>query len=326
MNRLDTMDKTTRIRFSAEMENHDNLRAFAFFSANLHKLLPEVPFEDHASFFMEASRYWQLAGDDQRNLNWVDSCGTQGWPEGWHKPGIVATFHTGPYRLPTMWLAKQGVPLTLVVSADVARKQHDSYRTSYERIAGSPQAGGYEYLVAEDPMILRKMVRAVQRGRFLLVYVDGHTGVGKNPHGRGTLTMDFLAHQLRVKTGVAELARLARVPIYPVLARFDRQDQPVIERFEMLALDGTAHGAIGVGEGMAILYRHLATFVRQYPMQWEGWFHVHHDLVRPKGSAGGLFRHYLPFKLANRCFLLDKGSFRAYPLSEQVYQKLKKSV
>src|SRR5690606_37455538 len=99
--------------------------------------------------------------------------------------------------------------------ADVADSQRDAYHTWYRSLG--TQSNGFAILEAEDPMVIRKMVRALHQGHFLVVYVDGNMG-SHGARDRSVLTVDFLAHKIRVRTGVADVARPAGVPIYPVIA------------------------------------------------------------------------------------------------------------
>lgn len=308
------------------MIDDDQLRAFAFFSANVHKLMPNVPYEHHARLFEEADRFVQLAADDRLCHHWLETgaCSTAP-PVDLTQPGVIAAYHTGPYRLLPMWLAKHGVSITLVVSADVAQNQRDTYN-AWHRLLGAGK-GSFAMLDAEDPLVVLKMIRALGRGDFLLVYVDGNMGSGQ-AQSRSALTVDFLAHQIRVRTGVAEVARLASVPIYPILSRFDVADRP---QFDVLPCinPGSARQdrTAWVAETMRLIYGHLSGLLADNPMQWEGWYYVHGDMVC--GEAAQVtewFRFYLPFRLREHHFLLHKDSYRAYRLSERLYQQLRKSV
>lgn len=322
------MKTASNNRFAQAVADHEDFRTFAFFSANLQKLMPAIPYNRHPALFMEANNYARMAMDDTHNMAWAATYRPSAeLLAGMQNPGIIASFHTGPYRLVCTWLARKGIPITIVISADVEKKQTDRNRQVYKQVVND-EVTAYEYLVAEDPLVLRKMIGALKRGRYLVCYIDGHTGVNNNRQGRTSMVMDFMAHQLRVKTGAAELARLARVPIYPLLAYFDEQNHPVLKRFDTLwpCLDGN-NGSEAVADRMRRLYGHLHDIVARYPMQWEGWFYIQHDLVHTPGLAdGNLFQYYLPFKVADRHFLLHKESFSAFPISPQIYQKLKERV
>lgn len=306
------------------------MRSFAFFSANLHQLLPDIPYEEHANLFRQADRYGKLALDTSHHRHGLDSLS---WPSGtlpdWARPGIVATFHTGPYRLLPMWLARKGLPITVLLAADIAAAQHVDYeqaRHLIETTTGKPI--NYQVLHAENPLVLRQLLRALQQGRFVVIYVDGQLGAAAAGPGRlrdthGTLELDFMGRPMRVRTGVAELARLSGRPIYPWTMSFDAADQPVLHPGPVLSIPAGPRDPAIIQQVMEQLYAYLAQSVSDRPMQWEGWYYVHHDLTRARSDAkGGMLRHYLPFCFADRYFLLHKDSLTVQVISSRVYQKL----
>lgn len=308
------------------MIDDNQLRAFAFFSANVQKLIPEIPYERHGELFEEAAHFARLVADDQLHRQWLEAeaC-TLGSPVDCTRPGVIATYHTGPYRLLPMWLVQQGISLTLVVSADVMKSQRETYDTWYRSLGA--EKGDFTMLVAEDPLVIRKMIRALHDGHFLLVYVDGNMGSG-SAGSRSELIVDFFAHKIRVRTGVADVARLAGVPIYPICALFGRAQRP---RFDVLpqieSIGPKEDRTAWITATMQLIYRRLADVVRNDPMQWEGWFYVHGDMVNEETvQINELFRFYLPFRLREHYFLLHKDSYRAYRLPAQLYERLRQIV
>ena len=305
--------------------NNDELRDWAFFSANLHKLMPNVSYAAHPAYYASAWRYRLQATNDDLNWKWLNELpAPNDFLNTLQQPGVIASFHTGPYRLLCMWLIRHGIPFTLVVSADVAHGQGESNDGWYRRIADNDKAGHMHCLLAEDPMVMRKMVRHIKQGRFILLYVDGNMGAGKMGNYKGSLTLDFLAHRIRVKTGVAELARLAKAPIYPVLAAFDDKGVPeLVFRSPINTANLPAARKVFVAHVMKQLYDWLQSFLGKNGLQWEGWFYVHADLVRDTDAANhGFLRYYAPFEFAGKYFLLHKDSFMVYPISADVYQMI----
>lgn len=312
--------------FKEMVQTAAQLRAFAFFSANLRHLLPEMPYEKHAALFVQAGAYRKLADTlDRFPLDLRAEVESEGAGLlSVDRPGIFAAFHTGPYRLLGRWLASQGKPLTLLVSSDVAAKQEGDFDVWYKQCSVAMENDSLECLMAEDPMVFRKMMRALERGRCLLIYVDGQTGVRQQAGGSGSLSLGFLGAPLWVRTGVADLARLAQVPIYPLFAYFDEARKPVVRCLPaLMPPDKAASRAEWTQHCMHDLYQRLEAAVRQRPAQWEGWLYIHHDLAA-KSNPGGLLRYYMPFALHDRCFLLEKDSMAAYPISDELYEQIRK--
>lgn len=301
-----------------------NLTTFTFFSANLSKLLPSVPLAHHPAYFSEAGRYHKMAHDrrnDEAVLHGLRS--VMPLSDIRKAPGVIATFHIGAYKLLPLWLINTGIPLTLLVSADVAARERESYRVQSSRFAAEGQPP-LELLEAEDPMVIRKMIRSIRRGNWVLIFVDGNEGMATKPSTtcRTNLLMNFLAHKLHVKTGAAELAFLAGCPIYPLALLFDEQLNPKLTSLPLMAFPkGVRQDA--VREIMQVLYGWLARMIRQSPAQWEGWFYVHHDLQHgDKLDYRALLQQFLPFSVGDHRFLLHRDTYGAYPASDGTYRKI----
>lgn len=300
-----------------------NLTAFTFFSANLSKLLPGVPLSEHPDYFSETGRYHRMAHDrryDERAMKSLGGVAPFGGTP--REPGVIATFHIGAYKLLPLWLINCGVPLTLLVSADIAAKERGTYRTMASRFAAGVQPP-LEILEAEDPTVIRKMIRSINRGSWVLVFLDGNVGAAtKRSAGHKDLLVDFLAHRLRVKTGVAELGYLSPCPIYPMALLFDEQLNPKV--MDLPPLDSSAGVRQDVvRETMETLYAWLARMIQQFPAQWEGWFYIHHDLQHRDGTDHRtLLQQFLPFAVGDHRFVLHRQTYDAYPASNRVFRKL----
>lgn len=300
------------------------LTAFTFFSANLSKLLPRVSLSDHPAYFSETGRYHKMAHDRRNDESAMESL-RRVKPIGDtpKEPGVIATFHIGAYKLLPLWFINCGIPLTLLVSADIAARERESYRRLSLRFAaeGQPPA---EILEAEDPMVIRKMIRSISRGNWVLIFLDGNEGIAKRQSaaGRTDLLIDFLAHKLRVKTGVAELAFLARCPIYPLALLFDEQLNPKLISLPPVDVPERPRQDT-VHEIMETLYGWLAEMVKQFPTQWEGWFYIHHDLQhRDTVDYRALLQQFLPLSVHGHRFVLHRETYGAYRVSERTFRKL----
>lgn len=311
--------------FGLQESDDNRMRSFAFFSANLYKLIPGIPFEQHGELFVKAEEFVKLATDDTLHRQWLatnafkslDALRTA-------QPGIIATYHTGPYRLLPMWLAHQGVPLTLLVSTDVVESQGADYQAWYQRLARDTQGTGFGILEAEDSLVARKMIRALRDGHHLLIYVDGNMGGPQRRQHIGSI-IDFLSHRIHARTGAAQVASLANVPVYVVGSYFGKEKEPRFEVFPAIVPAESAQDRkTTIAVTMNTIYRRLEQMIEKSPMQWEGWFYVHGDIVREDVSSAitELFRLYMPFKVKNQAFLLHKGTLNVYRLPDRLYSWL----
>lgn len=299
-----------------------NRNLFTFFSANLHKLLPHIPLADHPTYFKQAAHYQRMARDRQHDGSMLKRLAAQGLPPGMlHEPGVVATFHLGAFKLLPRWLITCGLPLTLLVSADIAAREYDRYQAMAKQAGASAPL---EILRADDPVVMRKMIRAVQRGNWVVAFLDGIEGIGRSRSGRTNLTVDFLGQRLHVKSGMAELARLARCPMYPLVLPFDERAGEVSIVSHLPAVHCATHERhAAVQQTMQDLYAWLAGWVYRCPAQWERWFYIHHDLAHDSlPDHGALLLQFLPLMTGNHRFLLHRDTYGAYPASPGIYQKL----
>lgn len=300
-----------------------NLTAFTFFSANLSKLLPSVPLSDHPAYFSETGRYHKMAHDRRNDERAVKGLrGAMPFDGTSSEPGVIATFHIGAYKLLPLWLINCGMPLTLLVSADIAAKERETYQAVASRFAAEAQPS-LEILEAEDPMVIRKMIRSINRGSWVLIFLDGNEGAAtKRSADQKDLLIDFLAHRLRVKTGVAELGFLSQCPIYPMALVFDEQLNPKVMDLPPLNSSAGLRQDV-VRKNMETLYAWLARMIQQFPAQWEGWFYIHHDLQhREATDYRTLLQQFLPFSVGDHRFVLHRQTYDAYPASNRAFLKL----
>ena len=306
-------------------QEQENLRAFAFFSANLNQMLPHIPLRQHAEFFRECLLYKALATDDERNINTLhEDILKQEVQLALDKPGIIATFHTGPYRLLPLYLMKNKIPFTLLVSRDVAEQQGAANRLLQQRLAGKGKESLFDTLIVEEPLVLLKMKRAIEAGRFVLAYIDGNMGAAGSGRSKRDVLLPFLGAKLWVKTGVADMAFRLACPFYTCVANFDKRGRAEITLHQTVGYKEHKSRAAFIVNTVQNLYHQLETTVRDYPMQWEGWLYIHADLERVTDAEQTAYvRHYMPFEIDGNYFLLHKHSYATFRIPKEIFDKIK---
>lgn len=303
-------------------KQHQLINTFSFFSANLTKLLPSIHWKDHPRYLRQAFQYQTLNFDEAFNETALTALPTP--PINGCKPGIIASFHFGAYRLLPIWLAVNRIPVSLLVSRDVAESQGRIYQRIFERYGGAKAGLQFELLEAEDPSVIRKLCKAMDGGRFVLLFIDGNEGqhVRSDTAKRSMMKVDFLAHRLNVRTGVAALSVISGRPIYPMMLRFDDQNVPAPHTLPPITPASDLPRAKFVDMTMQTLYQGMAPLLEQYPAQWEGWFFIHHDLDLDGISANLPFiMHFLPFSVGDQCFLMHRNSYAVMPLNNALFSK-----
>lgn len=306
-------------------QEQENLRAFAFFSANLNRMLPQIPLRQHADFFQQCLSYKALATDDDRNISILHAdILNKGAQLALDKPGIIATFHTGPYRLLPLYLMKQKIPFTLLVSRDVAQQQGAANCLLQQRLAGKGKEMLFDTLIVEEPLVLLKLKRAIEAGRFVLAYIDGNMGAARSGRSKRDVLLSFLGDKLWVKTGVADMAFRLACPFYISVANFDEQGKAWITLYQVLGYAAHKSRAAFIVNTMQKLYNQLEATIREYPMQWEGWLYIHADLERVIDTEQTAYvRHYMPFEIDGNYFLLHKHSYAAFRIPKEIFDKIK---
>lgn len=302
----------------------------ALFRANVYQLLPEYASEQYAGLYQQVIRTQELAQHQYRQHRAEDidliMPRLASWIEAMQvRPGIIATYHSGSYRLLNLCLLRAGIPLVLIVSKDVALREQQLMLQRVRDMQGqTPHSPQLILLEAEDPLVLRKVVRLIGQGYHLSIYVDGNTGV-TDPAKARMLAVPFLSGQLRVRQGIGAISYLANVPIYPVISRVEQGNSRFAFAPPVLRAPNTGREEY-VQAATRTLYDFLATHVYQYPGQWECWHYLHPWIVRdsPVISAPGIPAGDEPssdtgrwqvFRQHQQLYLLDASHYEAYQMN-----------
>ena len=306
-------------------------RSFAFYSANMRYLMPDVPVAFHVDNFEETRQFREKNADSilaGHRLRWMPA--PLSWRQGLPVPAIIATFHTGPYPLVCGWLMKHRIPFALLISNDVLEKQGQEYRRLYRRVTGmDPDEQSFVCIDASDPGSLFRIRSALNRGMVLVAYLDGNMGT---PVPQGTapqLTIDFLGKPLAVKSGVAFMAHLTGVPVYPLLCYQTGGGVRWLEGTPVVPAKNEPR-KVFVTRCITASYRVLESLLRARPQQWEGWLYVHRDLQLdfkspPELSASlspETFGDFIPFQVGQRSFVLHAPTFATYRIPEPLREKM----
>lgn len=300
---------------------------FTFFSANLLHYMPLIPYADHLRHFQACCGYRKLSLLDQQFFGPDFPVGVNGWDEQLTAqlrahPGIICTMHAGSYRLLNFLLARDGVPHALLVSGKFKRDQEKDIARLYPRIGLDPSA--VPVLDADKPTTPLTMMRLLDRGVSIVVYVDGDVGVPVKERDK-LLRFPFLAQHIHVRRGVARIALRQQVPIYPIF-NFRESDT---------AINVYAPGAIAPADrqaqqlfeeqALSLIYHTFASLLLHYPMQWENWFTLHENIDTDKrhivpsfpGQSGQHVAtpdYFGVFGQNNSYFVLGKRNYKVIPL------------
>jgi hypothetical protein len=125
------------------------------------------------------------------------------------------------------------------------------------------------------------MLQALQKGRVLLVYMDGGTGLKNTDPIRSSVEVRFCNLLLRVRKGLAYVAGHAGAPIVPAICHQSAEaKQSVMFCRDCFQSDGETLDAY-CARALQYCYSILEEQVLQNPACWEEWYHVHRWVVYP---------------------------------------------
>ncbi|MEZ0453246.1 hypothetical protein ABTW24_16745 [Sphingobacterium thalpophilum] len=236
------------------------------------------------------------------------------------RPGILFTFHFGPYRLLPRLLVAAGCRVTLLVSATVLEREQDDYRQQLSHMGLS--ADYVECLSATDPMVLRKLLHAVAMQRVVLVFLDANESVVqlRDKERSGRLRVAFGASHFYWRSNLLKLAHRFALPVQAIYLRPDGHSagagwQPV-KATNILNPD-SSRSPERLLEAFAALQQTFQEMIALDWTAWENWAIIHHyletdDQKRKTPRRQGSWM--LPFAFRDKAYLFDLSSKRFYPI------------
>ncbi|MGK6352217.1 hypothetical protein [Parapedobacter sp. DT-150] len=314
----------------------DKQRHFTIFCANMRRFRPDIPWIAMPDLFRKLNVRMALAAMDQTHpAVWTANTVT-GWTAEWvrgllDRPGIVCTYHTGSYRLLCRKLIAERVPFALLVSDAVLKQQGAAFGDQYSAGFGTDGAAETLMLInAQRPNALFAIRDALRAGRQLVAYIDGNTGSGASVGTRGLVEVDFFRSTMPVRSGLAYVAQLMDVPVYPVVCTRPLTAHIRFEFPEACWTDRRLDRTAGAARTTRYLYRVLERAIRTQPEEWEGWLYLH-KLPANRLKSAGVARHgrpwtrgsgSLPLPIDGHYYALDVSTWRSYPIGEKEFGQL----
>ena len=240
----------------------------AFFSANLHQYMPDLPWAEHHRYFRQYQLYHQPKPIPAVSKSTVNGC----YP---NEPGILATFHLGNHTQLPIAL----VDADLVFDILIDQPTYDRYRERFDlanQLLVSKGKEPIKFLLSEDRHLFFKVKDSIGRGRHLLIFADGNAGQDHADYRRDLLPIPFFSGTLWVKKGIPILSRLLGIPIYPLYSMASGPDQ-TLEFGEPIFTDLRSNRLSDAARVLGDLYHLLNLRIAHDPMQWECWLYLHRN-------------------------------------------------
>ncbi|WP_338793083.1 hypothetical protein [Bernardetia sp. MNP-M8] len=290
-----------------------NSYLFAFTSANLSRLMPQIPYSHHKSIFEKLLFNLQLLNIEEQNpalfapnFEVIDKTDIlQQAKNG--KPFLFCCFHLGSYSSLLTLLTYNDLDFGFLLNqtlrnrkADDSLKVHQKFSQQIEIQQKRILKSKIQFINVEENKGIWSAIRMLKQGNSLIVYPDGNTGINtkeSKKENQNTVQVNFLNERLLVKQGVAFLSYACQVPIVPVISsRVDESIEYSLKRkFELLpaiyppnSVKGNAEKENKSKEEFAahtmqklysILEKEISKKKNQQDInaqanQWEGWIFV----------------------------------------------------
>lgn len=254
----------------------------AFFSANLHQYLPEIPWQDHPKLFQWHQDYHRPRPISRGNIHDVFRALT---PDASAQPGLLAAFHLGAHTALPVSLARSGIDFDILIDRQVHHRYQEALtQTDQELMRSGRTATGFYY--SDDPRLFFQIRKSLRSGRHILIYVDGNGGANTKEKISSLLEVPFFSGTLWLRQGIAVLARMLQVPIYPLLNGTIR-DQCLVQMLPAIWADAALSREMDTRRILRLLYGELENWLeREGLMHWECWRYLHYNgMLRPDSSA-----------------------------------------
>lgn len=317
--------------------NEHSINTFTIISAHLSYFIPGLSYRGQHKVFKKYIRHAEMNSHDLEAYAKDDTGHIKGWDvflsQIAKRPGMICTFHFGPYQLINYLLVKAKVPFALLVSDRVMATWRQRNSSLLPLIDAAQKADRFRLLNANKRDALKMMYQLAKQGYCLLVYADGLEGL--DTESRGMLEkLPFLAADIEVSRGIATLAHSLKLPVYPMLALRKRKNLH-IRTWPTVYPHQSEHRRDFAQRLMAHLYAGLATYVLRWPEQWTNWpflESIRIDLNRkdratpkiPKGKCENPKKYGIMHDEDKGYLLLRKNDLQCFSISPEYYNSLRR--
>lgn len=249
------------------------------------------------------------------------------------KPVVVCAFHLGGYRLPTRYLMKENIPHSVVMNIKSQDALSSFDQTVMNFLQERDKTNDVSIINIAKRTALIEIIRLMKANRALLIYPDANLNTKETSSSKNSVEVSFFGQKLRSQVGSAFFSYKFKAPIVPIVTYREGADN--ILAFQEPIIPNNESQQEYYQRSTQQLWSILEKYVRQYPLQWEGWLFAGKRLSRPEVStdyreainnASSKFNaHRYDFaEKGNEFFLFDLASKKMISVSKDLFQFLKK--
>lgn len=333
----------TKIFTPSEEMTRRYSKIYAFTTANLRNLLPDIDISEYEQFFKQTFFNQQISALEQDVSEIIDSTLITGdceFLERDNSSRIFCTFHLGSYRLINSILTKFNKNYAILTDSRVIQEQSSSFINSWKLLSdfyGS--SSKFEIFDAEKRDVLLKIARFLkENNRYLVVYLDGNTGVGgqlNTSDNNNMVEIPFLKSRIKSRKGIVFIANQLEVPIVPVL-NYRSAEKITLHFFDAIQNSESLGKEEFCLRTLSTLYNNFTDHLIQFPNQWEGWFYIHYSIVlksivssyTPPNNMtrnGYMFNNnqFTLFTYSNNTkYILDRFTYKSHQVNEETFNFL----
>jgi hypothetical protein len=241
-----------------------------------------------------------------------------------------------------LFLAKQNVPYTLVLSKEAIGTQGEAFKKIFDELnEGREEKLEFKIIEAESSVSALQMIKELKKGRNLVIYIDGNSGAGSETiENQNNCCIDFLNQKIFARQGVGFMAQALQVPVLTV-ASFRKSFNDIrLKFFDPIFPDPNMDRTSAAKKVTKQIFDLITPIIKEYPEQWEAWLYLHKvacveseetDVdkeIFPVPAANDQIIFNLAsfgiFKIVENTFLFKKSSYKSYKISPKVYTQLVK--
>lgn len=244
--------------------------------ANVKKMNKYSIEKDYIGFFNQVRFFQDFAGLDFGIPHASYNAKVEGSCQAESTPNIYCTFHLGSYRIINTLLLFNNIDFTLVVDNETIENSQSDFIEEYQKYLDRGETtSDFKVVNAEKGNIGLKMIREIKRGRSLVLYLDGNTGVGGVSRKDDKLVpVNFLGNKILARKGIAFMSYLLNVPIVPVISYRTNNTETNVCFHPSIIPDKTMERDAFCLKTTQYLFDLFASYLENYPEQWEGWLYV----------------------------------------------------
>jgi len=294
----------------------------AITSANLMHFWPQADVREHQRLFSEILFHQSMSGLEQKYpgiLSFVETRFEHAETESMliNGPSVICTFHSGSYRVINHYLLSRKVSYCLVVAGKISREQGEIFKHDCNNFYPDLE-DSFSVIDAEAPYGALAMVRSLRDGKSLLVYVDGNTGAIAGDRRKSTLISSGNA-SFYARTGFANIAALAGVPLIPVISLRESLERIVLTFHRPVFFNSSVIWERFAGGVTRKLYTDFFSALHGYAGQWEGWLYLHHFLTGMRLGVDDVSMSKTTLKMIIDEVKNAPGSFACFTINDEYF-------